>query len=167
MILPHAKHRKSAYLPVNFDTTYEKNDLTFLQKVKPENKKMLAPIKILIVEDTEICQKIALLMLSQPDYVANLATTGKEALEKYSQGCDVILLDLGLPDMSGIDVCSHIRKKIGDTCIPIIAYSTSSERLLQECLEAGFSEVLTKPTGKEVLDNTIKELVRKINHPEI
>jgi CheY-like chemotaxis protein len=120
-----------------------------------------APIKILIVEDTEICQKIALLTLSQPDYVADLATSGQEALAKYSQGYDVILLDLGLPDMSGIDVCTHIRKKIGDTRTPIIAYSAISDTLHEECLAAGFSETLMKPTEKKVLDKIIKKLVEK------
>jgi CheY-like chemotaxis protein len=162
MMIPHAKNlRKSAYLPINSDAIYEGSRQTFLHAIKPESKNPLTPIKILVVEDTEICQKIALLTFNQPTYVTDLATSGKEALEKYSQGYDVILLDLGLPDMSGIDVCKHIRKKIGDTRTPIIAYSTISDTLHEECLAAGFSETLMKPTEKKVLDQFIKKLVEK------
>jgi CheY-like chemotaxis protein len=161
-MIPHAKTlSKSSYLSINFDDSYDKSGLIFLHKVKPESEKALAPIKILIVEDTEICQKIALLTFNQPTYVADLAVTGQEAITKYSQGYDVILLDLGLPDMSGIDVCKHIRKKIGDTRTPIIAYSAISDTLHEECLAAGFSETLMKPTEKKVLDKVIKKLLEK------
>jgi CheY-like chemotaxis protein len=162
MILPQAKKlRKNSYLPINFDDPYQDKMQIFLREIKSESKKSITPIKILIVEDTEICQKIALLTLTQPDYVADIAISGKEALAKYSQGYDVILLDLGLPDMSGIDVCKHIRKKIGDTRTPIIAYSTISDTLHKECLTAGFSETLMKPAEKKVLDKVIKTLVIK------
>jgi two-component system aerobic respiration control sensor histidine kinase ArcB len=162
MMIPHAKNlRNSSYLPVNFDDSYDKSGLIFLHKVRPESEKSLAPIKILIVEDMEICQKIALLTFNQPTYLADLAVTGEEAITKYSQGYDVILLDLGLPDMSGIEVCTHIRKKIGDTKTPIIAYSAISDILREECLAVGFNETLMKPTEKKALDSVIKELVEK------
>ena len=162
MMIPHEKTLRNATLnDFHFDAASNDTNKTFLQKVKPENKKDIAPIKILVVEDTEICQKVVLFTLKQPTYLTDLAVTGKEALEKYQQGYDVILLDLGLPDMSGLDLCRHIRKKIGDVNTPIIAYSAMSDSFLEECIEAGFNQVLLKPIAGKVLDQVIKNLVEK------
>ena len=130
-----------------------------LNAVEFKSKKALSPIKILIVEDTLICQKIALQMLTKPAYLTELAVTGEEALAKYQQGYDVILLDLSLPDISGIDICRRIRQELGDTTIPIIAYSTISDSLRAECFAAGFTEVLTKPCSFEQLHAVIQQLV--------
>ena len=158
MILPHRKQRQSTF------NQYPKgHDAALVRQTnhvwEPENRKELSPIKVLVVEDTEICQKIALFMLRPPFYRTVIAGTGKEALEKYSQGYDVILVDLGLPDMSGLDVCRHIWKKIGDVNTPIIAYSANSDSFYEECVEAGFSQVLLKPTDKKTLDKSIKKLL--------
>lgn len=162
MILPHAKHNHRNFCRYSHLTDSHVALLSLINHVRElENMKELSPIKVLVVEDTEICQKIALFMLSQPSYLTDLAVSGKEALAKYSRGYDVILMDLGLPDISGLDVCRHIREKIGDRNIPIIAYSANSDSLFQECLEAGFSQVLLKPTERRVLDQIIKNLVDK------
>ena len=159
MIYQEETLRNTTLNDFHFDAASNDMNKTFLQEVKPENKKDIALIKILVVEDTEICQKVALSIFNQPTYFIDLAVTGKEALEKYQQGCDVILLDLGLPDISGIDICRLIRQEIGDTTTPIIAYSTLSNSLRKECFEAGFTEVLTKPCSFEQLHGVIQQLV--------
>ena len=162
MNLSHAQRRNQS----SYRYTHRNDSDAILEELinfasESENMKGISPVKVLIVEDTEICQKIALYMLSKPDYLAEVVATGKEALEKYPQGYDVLLLDLGLPDMSGLDVCRHIRKKIGDVTTPIIAYSANSDSFHEECVEAGFSQVLLKPTKREILDQVIKKLVNK------
>ena len=158
MTLVHTKHiHQNTTIPTRLtDVDYMRE---LIKPHKVENQKALSPIKILVVEDTLICQKIALQMLTKPDYFTELAITGEEALAKYQQGCDVILLDLGLPDISGIDICRRIRQDIGDTTTPIIAYSTLSDSLRNECFEAGFTEVLTKPCSFEQLHGVIQQLV--------
>lgn len=125
----------------------------------PENKKLLTPIKVLVVEDDRLCQKIDLLMLSHPDYRADLAINGREALAKYQQGYDVMLLDLGLPDISGIEVCRIIRQQEQTTHMPIIALSAIGDLKYAECLAAGFTEVLIKPCSREQLYMVINSLV--------
>lgn len=117
----------------------------------------LFPIKLLIVEDTPICQKLASIMFKAPDYLIDIVALGHEALAMYQHDYDVILLDLGLPDISGIDVCQRIRAE--NNTLPIIAYSAMGDSLKQQCLKAGFSQALTKPCAQEVLDTVIKTLV--------
>ena len=160
MTIPRAKNLpKNTFTNFNLDVPSDEREQIFPHEIKLENKTALSPIKILIVEDTLICQKITLHMLKKPDYFAELAITGEEALAKYKQGYDVILLDLGLPDIAGIDICRRIRQEIGDTTTPIIAYSTLSNSLRKECFLAGFTEVLTKPCSFEQLHGVIKQLV--------
>jgi CheY-like chemotaxis protein len=128
--------------------------------IKPtENKKILAPIKVLVVEDDRLCQKIDLIMLNQPNYQADLAINGQEALAKYQQGYDVILLDLGLPDINGIEVCRIIRQQKHANNIPIIALSAIGDLKYAECLATGFNEVLLKPCSREDLYAVIDSLV--------
>jgi CheY-like chemotaxis protein len=116
--------------------------------------------KILVVEDNAICQKIILATLKQSHYCPDLATSGEEALTKYKKGYDAIVLDLGLPGMSGIEVCQHIRQKIHDKKIPLIAYSASLYAdLYRTCRAAGFDAILEKPAKNGELEATIKKLI--------
>ena len=75
--------------------------------------------------------------------------SGKEALSKADEYYDLLLMDIELPDMSGIDVTLAIRnleKREGKTPRPIIALTTLCKHQIEEkCLQAGINQVATKP----------------------
>jgi CheY-like chemotaxis protein len=116
------------------------------------------PLKVLIVEDVLLCQKVTLAMLSSPQFITEVATTGEEALEKYTQGFDVILLDLGLPKLSGFEVYDIIRKQKKDTQTPIIAHSAMADSVREQCFSVGFNAVLSKPCAKEQLQSVLQRV---------
>lgn len=100
--------------------------------------------KILIVEDdTAICSLIRTTLDTQ-DYQYHTARNGAEAMiEAVSYNPDVVILDLGLPDMDGVDIIRKIRTW---SSIPIIVVSARMEdRDKVEALDAGADDYLTKP----------------------
>lgn len=121
-----------------------------------EKKKPLA-LKILLVEDDKVVQLVHKRMLTSFGCDVIIAKNGKEALEMWADGHDVIFVDVGLPDISGFEVIKNIRQQEnGPHKIPIIAltgYTGESEK--QACLEAGANEVATKPIEPQDLQDIL------------
>lgn len=114
---------------------------------------------ILIVEDeVTICNYIAT-TLKTKDYKVVKCGNGKEAISLITSHCpDVVLLDLGLPDMDGIDVIKEIRKW---SSIPIIVVSARhDEQDKVEALDSGADDYLTKPFGSSELVARIRTAMR-------
>jgi two-component system KDP operon response regulator KdpE len=114
---------------------------------------------ILIVEDeVTICNFIAT-TLKTKEYKVVKCGTGKEAISLITSHCpDVVLLDLGLPDMDGIDVIKEIRKWSN---IPIIVVSARhDEQDKVEALDSGADDYLTKPFGSSELVARIRTSMR-------
>ena len=125
--------------------------------------KELKDIKILLVEDNLINQKITLLTLRPLVNSIDTASNGKEALEKLgTSDYDIILMDIQMPIMNGISAAEKIRDlEAGtDNHIPIIAITANAmigDR--EKCLSAGIDEYLAKPFQPSVLIEKIKELL--------
>jgi len=111
--------------------------------------------KILIVEDNLINQKVAQLFLENLGYEADIAANGQQALAIFNRGYALILMDLGLPDMDGIEITKKIRER--DKHIPIIACTASGENYKAKCLAAGMNDFIIKP----ILLDTLKTLLAK------
>jgi DNA-binding NtrC family response regulator len=108
-------------------------------------KLMAEKVGILIVDD-EISVADALeIILCDNGYDVTVALTGRDGLEKInSLHFDVMITDLRLPDMSGLDLLSHVRKKgLGSLVIVITAHS--SPEVVLESKRLGAYEVLSKP----------------------
>lgn len=119
------------------------------------NNKLL----VLIVEDEEgICNFISAILTSN-EYQVIRAATGKEAVSMAASHCpDLILLDLGLPDMDGIEVLRTIRQWTG---IPVIVVSARGhEREKVEALDLGADDYITKPFGTSELLARIRTALR-------
>ena len=103
---------------------------------------------ILVVEDDSAVRNLIVTTLETQDYKYHTASKGSEAiLEAVSQKPDVVLLDLGLPDMDGIDIIKKIRSWSN---MPIIVISARSEdRDKIDALDAGADDYLTKPFSVE------------------
>ncbi len=116
-------------------------------------------ITILIIEDEKnICNFISTTLKSN-DYKVIECQTGSEALSIATSHCpDVILLDLGLPDMDGINILKSIRSW---SCVPIIIISArTGEKEKVEALDLGADDYITKPFGTSELLARIRTALR-------
>ena len=105
---------------------------------------------VLIAEDEENIGNFISTILKTNGYKPIIATTGNQAIQCAESYCpDVILLDLGLPDMDGIDVISEIRKWAVTPIIVISARNRESEKV--KALDAGADDYITKPFGNQEL----------------
>lgn len=116
---------------------------------------------ILIVEDNEDNWILAQKILNYYGYQTTIATQGFEALqccEKFLP--DLILIDLTLPDIDGIEVAKQLRKKFDGKIIPIIALTAYSEVDIQEKIrKAGINDYLIKPYFHEELISMVKKYI--------
>ncbi|WP_019215262.1 response regulator [Legionella tunisiensis] len=116
--------------------------------------------QLLIIEDNHICQQIYLAILGNY-YHIELAETAAEALECLSKKVyHCIILDLGLPDTSGIEVLSSTRNNALNKATPIIIISAHmSNDIKQICLQLGANEVYTKPIDSVLLRHVIENFL--------
>lgn len=123
---------------------------------------MTHKLSILLVEDEKnICDFIST-SLSAQDYRISTAHTGKEALPIITSQCpDLILLDLGLPDMDGMEIIRQIRTW---SSVPIIVLSArTQEQEKVRALDLGADDYLTKPIGTSELLARIRTALRHSN----
>jgi len=109
------------------------------------------PLRILIVDDEPAILRFLRAGLGSQGYVVVEATTGQGALDAVRQGrADLMVLDLGLPDIDGLDVIRRIRN--AGTMLPIIVLSSrESEAAKVTALDLGADDYVTKPFGIEEL----------------
>ena len=123
---------------------------------------MTHKLSILLVEDEKnICDFIST-SLSAQDYRISTAHTGKEALPIITSQCpDLILLDLGLPDMDGMEIIRRVRTW---SSVPIIVLSArTQEQEKVRALDLGADDYLTKPIGTSELLARIRTALRHSN----
>lgn len=118
-------------------------------------------IKILIVEDEkELCESIAE-GLTLDGYITETCYDGADAYEKVmTEVYDLIILDLNLPHMDGLDLIKHVRKEEKDVKILVLSARGSIEHKV-EGLDAGASDYLTKPFAFAELEARIRNLLRR------
>jgi two-component system phosphate regulon response regulator PhoB len=116
---------------------------------------------ILVVEDHAELRRMLAMALRLSGYEISEATSGTEAIEKAaSSKPSLIILDLGLPDMSGIDAARAIKKNPLTTNIPIITITAYSEDYgLEEALRVGIVAYLYKPVPLALIKAKIEEFI--------
>ena len=105
----------------------------------------MAAERILVVEDDEAIATSLVRALSGQGYETTRVGSGAAALDQLATvGADLVLLDLGLPDMDGIDVCRDIRRR--DTTLPVVLLTARQEEIdVVIGLDAGAVDYITKP----------------------
>jgi CheY-like chemotaxis protein len=112
------------------------------------------PLRLLVAEDNNINQKLALRLLARLGYQADLATNGLEVLAALEQQTyDVILMDVQMPELDGLEATRRIRQRWPDDLRPhIIAMTANAMQGDRElCLAAGMDDYLSKPVRVEAL----------------
>lgn len=122
-------------------------------------------IKILVVEDDRAVRNLISTTLQINDYEYDLAIDGKNALQLMtSKKYDIVFIDLGLPDIDGIEIIKKFRD-FSTTPIIVISARTHDEDKI-EALDAGADDFLTKPFNVDELLARVRSTLRRINYAE-
>jgi signal transduction histidine kinase/DNA-binding response OmpR family regulator len=123
------------------------------------------PLRILIAEDNSINQKVCLKMLGQLGYTANVANNGRQALEAATnEDFDLILMDVQMPEMDGLESCGRIHDQMGPRCPFIVALTAEAlEGDRERFLAAGFDGYLSKPLQAKALQDMLRSIVPKVH----
>ena len=115
--------------------------------------------KILVIEDEKSISHFISTVLNNNGYEAMQAQTGEEALSMISSHCpDLVILDLGLPDMDGLDILRSLRSW---SSLPVVVVSARShERDKVAALDLGADDYLTKPFGTDELLARVRTAIR-------
>ncbi len=119
-------------------------------------------LRVLLVEDNAVNQRLALALLKRRGAVVTIAQNGREAIEAWSTSrFDVVLMDVQMPEMDGFDATRIIRaRERGGEHVPIIALTARAMTGDRErCLAAGMDDYVTKPLRAQVLMEAIDRLV--------
>src|ERR1700720_2221001 len=117
--------------------------------------------RILIVEDHKDSRDVLVALLQFSGYQITEAGTGLQALEKArSEKPDLIVMDLQLPGMMGIEAAKILKEDKSTAHIPIIAYTALlNENLKEEALKVGMESFLEKPASMELIKQTIQKYI--------
>ena len=128
------------------------------------------PLKILLVEDNPINQKVASRVLEKAGHSVTIAGNGMEAITQVSDSeFDLVLMDVMMPEMDGITATVAIREsELGtDRHLPIVALTANAmlgDR--EKCLEAGMDGYVSKPIQPPVLFQEIAQTLRRFRNVE-
>jgi signal transduction histidine kinase/CheY-like chemotaxis protein/ligand-binding sensor domain-containing protein len=134
---------------------------------KPEHE--VRSLHVLVAEDNLVNQKLAIRLLTKMGHTVIIASSGEEVLALHGQQhFDLILMDVQMPEMDGLDASSRIRQKEAGTPdhMPIIAmtaHAMTGDR--ERCIAAGMDGYVSKPISKQALAAAIEDLIPMIPMP--
>ena len=109
-----------------------------------------APLKVLVVDDEPPIRKLLRMGLSTQGYEILEAPNGKASLELLAQNPDLVILDLGLPDMQGLELLRMMRAR--NEAVPIVVLSSRGDEVGKvQALDLGADDYITKPFGMDEL----------------
>ncbi len=122
--------------------------------------------RVLVVDDSPNIQKLITANLQSRGYAVTAVDTGEDALRQYTPGeYDLIVLDLILPGVDGLEVCQQIRQQ---SDVPIIVLSArEDEDLKVRALDAGADDYVTKPFSQEELLARVRAVMRRAKPAEL
>ncbi|MCB0212856.1 MAG: response regulator [Anaerolineae bacterium] len=121
------------------------------------------PLRILLAEDNPTNQHLALLLLNKLGYHADVAADGRQVLAMLEQqSYDVVLMDLNMPEMDGLETTEHILQHYPADRRPRIVAVTANALIgdRERCLAAGMDDYLSKPLRPDTLQRVLSQ-----NHP--
>jgi len=115
------------------------------------------PLQILVAEDNSLNQKVITTMLAKLGYRADVVENGLEVLQAIQhQSYDLVLMDIRMPEIDGIEAVQAIRKKMGQRPYIIAVTANALQENKEQCLQAGMNDFLTKPIRLSELTEALK-----------
>lgn len=115
------------------------------------------PCIVLIVDDYKDCADTAARILAAEGHEVHVAYSASEALSKATAHCpDVVVMDIGLPGRTGIDLAKEIRQSC-PTCRIVAVTGFTQEEIRRKSEEAGFNGYLLKPAEPEAINGLVME----------
>ncbi|HZB86835.1 MAG TPA: response regulator transcription factor [Gaiellaceae bacterium] len=126
---------------------------------------MADPVTILLVDDEESIQKLLTYPLEREGYRVVQARDGEEALERFVEGpVDLVVLDLMLPKLGGLEVCRRMRRL--ESAVPIIMLTARGDEVDKVVgLEIGADDYITKPFSIREFMSRVRALLRRAQLP--
>ena len=162
---------KPVYPSLLFDTilhTLGKDEL--MDKITVNNNDLVLPVdsikgsRVLLVEDNEINQEFAIILLESNGFIVDVANDGLEAIERVkTKKYDIIFMDIQMPNMDGLEASRQIRNMEDDYFkeIPIIALSAHAMKGDEKkSIDAGMNDHITKPIEPDRLFNTMLRFIQ-------
>jgi DNA-binding response OmpR family regulator len=125
--------------------------------------------KILVVDDETILVDTIAYNLQQAGYQVTTASDGTSALEAARRETpDLVILDIMLPEMDGLEVCRLLRREKNTATIPIMMLTAKGEEIDKVVgLEVGADDYVTKPFGRRELLARVRALLRRADYPPV
>jgi two-component system KDP operon response regulator KdpE len=118
------------------------------------------PVQILLVDDEVAIQRAMAPMLRSRGYDVVVASTGREAIEVFErEKPDLVILDLGLPDVDGQEICRRIRERSETPILILSARGAEPDKVA--ALDQGADDYVTKPFGPEELIARVRAALRR------
>ncbi len=138
---------------------------------KQKAKKFLAGIRVMLAEDEFINQRIITAYLEEMGALVTVCQDGRELLEKMQrEQTDIILMDIRMPNMNGLEATKHIRRHEAETCcaeLPIVALTAQATTDFEiQCRKVGMNDYLTKPVPFNTLVDIILKLTTRQNQQQ-
>lgn len=117
-------------------------------------------MKVLVVDDYQSAATVTAHMFEMMGHDVDVAYSGLEALEKaYKSRPDLVLLDISMPGMDGIETCMRMRESRELKNIRIVAQTgRGDDETIEACVQAGFNEHLTKPIEFKYIEEIIESM---------
>ena len=132
---------------------------------RQSNNGMSSNKQILVVEDDDALRKLLLLTLKLDGYQVITANDGREALTVFGQNnFDCVLLDVNMPFVDGMEVCTELRKQTDVPIIMITANSRTDDVIAG--IELGADHYMTKPFVLQELRARIRAILRRVTHEQ-
>jgi signal transduction histidine kinase/ActR/RegA family two-component response regulator len=155
-------------LPLAVGQTTPNEPATSSARITPDAQQAVrCPLQILVAEDSTVNQRVIGMMLGQLGYQARIASNGVEALAALEQSaCDLVLMDVQMPVMDGLEAAARICEKFPADRRPQIIALTANALLedRQTCLAAGMDGFLTKPVRIGTLTTVLQEVYDRRQH---
>ncbi|HEY82459.1 MAG TPA: response regulator [Dehalococcoidia bacterium] len=118
-------------------------------------------VRILVVDDEEGVRNLLQRILQERGYDVLTAADGEEALYVVSQGeADVVLLDIKMPGMSGLEVLDELAAQYPDTCVVMVTAVADTETAVS-ALKRGAYDYITKPFNRDSVIQKVQEAIQK------
>lgn len=158
LVLPLAKEIEKALIQEDISLTSKK------RKKKARGDHGISVIRVLLVEDNPIAQTSTKQLLLSKGCEVDVAPTGSDALDKFAkQTYSVVLMDIGLPDMSGYEVTEKIRQYEQDhrrSPVPILGLTAHVQKQdLDQGIDSGMNKIFSKPLSGDLAKEILQQIV--------